>query len=125
MEMNYTDEILSAIKKERKRQIELRASGKFDWTCADDIRSIARQSAPMANSMKMMVLTEEVGEVAKDIMESLIDVKRNNPHLLMTELIQVAAVAVAWCEALVKECQEEAASGSRYRMVNGETTSKG
>jgi NTP pyrophosphatase (non-canonical NTP hydrolase) len=42
---------------------------------------------------KMLVLSEEVGEVAK----SSLDNDREN---LYAELIQVAAVAVAWAESL-------------------------
>lgn len=39
------------------------------------------------------ILTEEVGEVAKEVLEE--DVER-----LYTELVQVAASAVAWMEAI-------------------------
>ena len=39
------------------------------------------------------ILTEEVGEAAKEVLE--VDVKK-----LRVELIQVAAVAVAWIESL-------------------------
>ena len=41
----------------------------------------------------MMVLTEECGEVARAVLDL-------NDDQLRTELIQVAAVAVAWLEAL-------------------------
>lgn len=74
--------ILYAIDSERARQEGLRASGKF--TCADPLTG---------NMCKLPVLLEEVGEVAKAINE------RNRAEM-KKELVQVAAVAVAWLEAL-------------------------
>lgn len=79
--------ILSAIKRERARQEELRAGGRFAYTCA---------SPTVLNIYKLPILTEEVGEVAKAICEKDAD-------QLQTELIQVAAVAVAWLEALERK----------------------
>jgi NTP pyrophosphatase (non-canonical NTP hydrolase) len=48
---------------------------------------------PMDNGARLAILVEEVGEVAKDIQEK-------NRKNLRLELIQVAAVAVRWIEAL-------------------------
>lgn len=45
------------------------------------------------DGIKLAVLTEEVGEVARAYLE-------HDPAQLRAELIQVAAVAVAWLEAL-------------------------
>lgn len=45
-------------------------------------------------TVKVAVLAEEVGEVAR----AVLDVERTDR--LRTELVQVAAVAVAWLEAL-------------------------
>lgn len=50
------------------------------------------------NAVKLAVLTEEVGEVAKWICDYWGKVVATDD--LRTELIQVAAVAVAWAESL-------------------------
>lgn len=50
--------------------------------------------------LRMEVLVEEVGEVAKDLQEK-------NAENLKYELIQVAAVAVRWIEHLEKEDTHE------------------
>lgn len=51
-------------------------------------------SSPLVDPMvKLAVLTEEVGEVARALLE-------RDPEGLKVELTQVAAVAVAWMEGL-------------------------
>jgi NTP pyrophosphatase (non-canonical NTP hydrolase) len=77
-------EIMREIWDERARQDALQASGKFDYTCATKGVDLNR---------KMTILLEEVGEVAHAINE-----KDNDS--LVEELIQVAAVTVAWLESL-------------------------
>lgn len=86
--------VLDAVARERARQEALRASGKFSWTCSDPLVSDAH---------KLAVLAEEFGEVSRAIVEQLIDVTRRDVPALRAELVQVAAVAVAWCEALDAE----------------------
>ena len=85
--------VLDRIARERKRQEELRESGKFTFTC---------RSPMMDDNKKLRVLVEEVGEVAEaiDRVES-----SKAGHLpardhLRDELVQVAAVAVAWLESM-------------------------
>jgi len=77
------DRIWRSVLLERERQEYLKEKGKFPWTCAD--------AAPA--SMKFTVLGEEFGEVARAVCEQ--DWKN-----LREELIQTAAVCVAWVEAL-------------------------
>lgn len=97
---NLLDEIFD----ERKRQETLKAEGKFLWTCSDKSRS---------NAEKLAVLLEEVGEAAKEVVEEIIQIDkaaavfpsssmniRDTKVDLRKELIQVAAVCVAWLEAL-------------------------
>lgn len=76
---------------ERQRQQQLVREGKLPFNCAD--RDIPHQR-------KLPVLVEEVGEVAKEVY----DVDRGTVPFaskrLREELIQVAAVAVAWLESL-------------------------
>lgn len=69
---------------ERIRQEELRELGHFGFTCAD----------PVTDAARLPVLIEEVGEVANAMLEG-------DPEKLLTEVVQVAAVAVAWAEALL------------------------
>ncbi len=89
---------LRAVYRERMRQDDLKAAGKFHWTCAD--------SHGVHNSAKLAVLAEEFGEVSRLVVEELIESKRYDREKLHTELVQVAAVAVAWLEALNIEERE-------------------
>jgi len=79
-------DIYQEIDLERDRQHE-KWSGLHDWGYGD------ASSLGVAPITKVAVLTEEVGEVARAVLE-LDDAQ------LKTELIQVAAVAVAWLEAM-------------------------
>ena len=79
------DEIFAAIITERGRQAA-KWHGEHDWgigDCSSDLVSAAVKSA---------VLAEECGEVARAALDGTVDLK--------DELIQVAAVAVAWLEGL-------------------------
>ena len=82
--------VLHDISRERDRQERLREAGKFPATCADPTRSDAE---------KLPVLIEEVGEAARAMCEAggATDVQSAG---LRDELVQVAAVAVAWIEAI-------------------------
>lgn len=60
----------------------------------------------MASRTWLNILVEEVGEVAKEIMES-------NSELLKKELIQVGAVAHAWLEDILRQEAEECRSTSK------------
>jgi len=99
--------ILAKVATERRRQDTLVVRGKFPWNCAFD-------GPPYAE--KLAVLEEEVGEVAREVTEHMItrDKYAADPTLkvmpqhredyyrerLMSELVQVAAVATAWAEHL-------------------------
>ena len=85
---------LNEIEAERERQerkcAEKRAEGLTWLTCADP---------RMPDGEKLAVLMEEVGEVARELCDAR--AAREAPgRNLRVELIQVAAVAVAWAEAL-------------------------
>ena len=80
---------------ERQRQEALKASGKFTYTCADP---------EMTHAERLAVLVEEVGEVARALLEQghLPNEQSHDLHGadLRHELVQVAAVALAWLEAI-------------------------
>jgi hypothetical protein len=83
---------------ERERQERLLREGKFLWTCADP-----RQS----NVRRLAVLAEEFGEASRNVTEEMIRLDKGNAagaadavRALRKELVEVAAVAVAWLEAL-------------------------
>jgi len=82
---------LAEIYKERLRQEELKAAGRFSFTCADDGLSLGE---------KLAVLGEEFGEVARAVLEAMEKVNDVHGVNLRKELIQVAAVAMAWAESL-------------------------
>ena len=102
-----TWEVLLAVLSERRRQDALVLQGKFAWNCGD-------AKVPWAE--KLAVLMEEVGEAANEVVEWIISrdkyaadpqLKAMPPHReryfrdrLRTELIQVAAVCVAFAESL-------------------------
>lgn len=78
-----TAAVLYSVAAERERQNRLWSREPGVWTAPDGV--------------KLAVLTEEVGEVAHGLLEraALSDLK--------AELVQVAAVAVAWAEAIDTE----------------------
>lgn len=78
---------LHAVMHERTRQ-EVLWPGK---TCA---------GGDISDGRKLAILTEEVGEVAKEMNDADNEGRDVSAVALRTELIQVAAVAVAWAEAL-------------------------
>lgn len=78
--------IYSDIDAERERQAA-KWGGRHPWGVGDC------SSLGVADTVKAAVLAEECGEVARAVLDS-------DPESLRTELIQVAAVAVAWLEAL-------------------------
>lgn len=112
--MNITEKVLSEISRERYRQEELRHAGKFPYTCATP--------NGLTDAEKLGVLGEEFGEVAQLVCHYKIpneyrDVKTfqrfRAPSLdlvehqlkeyrtkLREELIQVAAICLAWAETL-------------------------
>ena len=90
--------VLGEVSAERERQEDLLREGKFLWTCADP-----RQS----NVRRLAVLAEEFGETSREVTEEMIRLDKGNAagaadavRALRKELVQVAAVAVAWLEAL-------------------------
>jgi hypothetical protein len=120
--------VVYAVVEERKRQEGLKAAGKFSATCAD---------AELSDADCFSVLAEEVGEAADELLALLLTVKLGrvghtvneaiqrprDPRKLHTELVQVAAVAVAWCERLSAEIaalDEQAAQDMRDLVLMGE-----
>lgn len=89
---------LAEILSERYRQESLKAAGRFTHTCADALTNLER----------FVILTREFGEVARAVAVTC----DRRPELtslttadLRTELIQVAAVSLAWVEGLDKETE--------------------
>lgn len=78
--------IWQAILEERERQAV--QWGEPHWWGVGDC-----SSPNVAAPVKVAVLAEELGEVARALLD-------NDPDGLRRELIQVAAVAVAWLEAV-------------------------
>jgi hypothetical protein len=84
--MNRSD-IFTEIRAERARQ-----AAKWGFGHAWGYGDCSSDAVP--DPVKAAVLAEECGEVARAVLD------RNGPDDLRTELIQVAAVAVAWLEGL-------------------------
>jgi NTP pyrophosphatase (non-canonical NTP hydrolase) len=87
---------LRLVKVERIRQEKLKDEGRFEFTCADP--------EGLTNAEKLACLTEELGEVAQEVLTQegrrLARDTTGTREGLRKELVQVAAVAVAWIEAL-------------------------
>lgn len=85
------DRIFDHIHLERLRQDKLKEAGKFKYTCAD---------SNMLSSEKYLVLAEEVGEVARAVLNLQNFAFDYSADLgkVREELVQVAAVSVAWLE---------------------------
>ena len=79
--------IAAAIDAERRRQRE-QWGGPHAWGVGDC------SSPHVPPAVKVAVLAEECGEVARALLDG------DDPEQLVTELVQVAAVAVAWLEGL-------------------------
>jgi hypothetical protein len=95
------DSILELVAKERLRQEKLKQEGKFPWTCGDVFNPDSWK--PVLNVEKLTVLAEEFGEVASIVCKlqaNRAEAKEVSLDKLREELIQVAAVAVAWAESL-------------------------
>lgn len=84
------EDIFNEIRLERMRQETLAEAGSIPHTCSSDLCS---------DLYSLSVLAEEMGEVAKEVQRTL---PGENPELLI-ELVQVAAVCVAWLEKLKRE----------------------
>jgi uncharacterized protein YjbI with pentapeptide repeats len=82
---------LSLIVAERNRQNDLKAAGRFPYTCAD---------SELSDAEKLTVLAEEFGEAARAVLERNKLANDTTGADLKKELVQVAAVAVAWIESL-------------------------
>jgi hypothetical protein len=114
-------EVLQDVYRERTRQEDLKAKGKFLWSCSDNkvrVDANGLTTRIVTNPEKLAVLAEEFGEVSREVTEQIIaldkarvendgDVDRRLGEILRVrnkklkeELIQVAAVAVAWAESL-------------------------
>ncbi len=91
---NPTIRVVLNVIGERHNQEFLKNRGKFKYTCAD---------AEMSHAECLTVLAEEVGEVAHEVNECI--GRTSGPDLarLRAELVQVAAVAVAWIEKVDKQ----------------------
>jgi hypothetical protein len=76
-------ELVYQIMLERDRQDTLKAEGRFTHTCAD----------LLPNEKRLAVLAEEFGEVARAVCN-------RDANNLREELVQVAAVALAWLEGV-------------------------
>ncbi len=78
-------EALTLVREERARQ-SAKWSRQHPWGSGDC------SSLDVADIVKAAVLAEECGEVARAVLDKHVD-------MLRVELVQVAAVAVAWLEA--------------------------
>ena len=91
--------VLRDIVAERLRQEELKDRGKFSWTLADRVNP--KSGRTILDAERLTVIAEEFGEVSREVCEGMRQLQRDAyRERLRTELIQLAACCVAWCEAL-------------------------
>ena len=88
--------VLREILNEYERQIALKHSGKFPYTCED--------FPGLSTSQKLTVLVEEVGELARAILNvnklSHDETPDDAIEHLRIELVQVAAVTFSWLKGM-------------------------
>lgn len=89
---------------ERRRQDSLVAAGSIPWNLAE--------AGPAAEA-KLAVVTEEFLEVCREVLAP-----RSSEGHLYVELTQLAAVAVAWLEALGPRC-EARRPGAKCELKEG------
>lgn len=87
--------VMHKITKERHRQESMIQSGKIIGDVKEPEES---------ETLKLTILAEEFGEVANAVLEC--SGERPTREHMLTELIQVAAVACAWAESLERELHE-------------------
>jgi hypothetical protein len=85
-------EVFNLIEDERARQAA-KWTAEHSWGIGDC------SSAAVPETVKVAVLTEEVGEVARAVLD-------RKPGDLRGELVQVAAVACAWLEGMASPAEE-------------------
>lgn len=93
--MTTRAKVFALIADERDHQ-QTKWGGPHHWgngDCSSATVAAASQAGDTASLLRLAVLTEELGEVARAVHERDLDG-------LAKELVQVAAVAVAWREAL-------------------------
>lgn len=80
--------VMAAVSLERDRQEQLKHAGRFAHTCSD---------VELDELERFAILVEEIGEVARALNDD------QGRARLRAELVQVAAVAVAWIEGLDRQ----------------------
>lgn len=90
-------QVLEDVRRECARQDELKKAGRFKHHCGDK---------EMSDPERFAVLGEEVGEVARAVLE--LGKLANDKHgkELRKELIQVAAVCTKWVEGMDRRARK-------------------
>lgn len=84
---------LSEVEEERERQLKLKAEDCYAYTPSDD---------ELNNPLRLAMIVEEVGEVARNVLSGagLVADGQSSDLAQRAELCQVAALCVAWMERL-------------------------
>lgn len=94
MKHNVHDLVMASVSREVERQEKLQKEGRFNFTAKD-------VGVDIAHSTALAMLSEEVGEVSRELLGISKIVEHGGTwKKLRTELIHVAAISVAWIEAL-------------------------
>lgn len=83
---------------ERVKQDLLKAEGRFPFTCADTSFQVEDATLSVNDWLRLPILVEEIGEVSRAMLHQAHDPKQS----LRQELVQVAAIALAWIEGYDK-----------------------
>lgn len=100
--------IFTLIEKERERQELLAASGRFKHTLRD---------RDLSEPCKVAVIMEEIGEVSRNVLsrQELVTDGSIGDDSLMLELVQIAALSVAWIERLVEDQEMSLTNAEHFR----------
>jgi NTP pyrophosphatase (non-canonical NTP hydrolase) len=87
--------VVRDVKAEMVRQAQLKREGRFKHTPRD---------TDIPDTLKLAMLLEECGEVSRaTLARAKVVQETEQDHSLKKELVQVAAIAIAWAEALGEE----------------------
>src|SRR4051812_38918671 len=95
--------ILDMIATERGRQELLKSQGRFTYSCSDK---------EITHAECCTVLAKEAGEVAHEVNDGIGPDRFIDKRRLLKELIETAAVAVAWAEKTLQEIED--VDGNQY-----------
>lgn len=102
---------ISLILKERERQEDLKAEGRFRFTLYDD--------PGLSEDEKLLGILEEVAEVGKNLLarRGLVTDGDTTDAALLKEIVQIAALSLAWIERMAEDAGMEETTSETFQST--------